>query len=624
MEPLTDSPVGYLRKTMDLIGGKLSDILFIGAGCYLLLYSLVSNAFSFNYEMGSNAQYDLAYLLLLLPLSAIVRLRSARMILYGAIVVLPLLAGTLAICFSKAYTFSNEHFTSIFFFFFFFCLALQAQKKSIQIFVQILCGSYLLEIALSVNQFLCGHELTGSFGNSGVFACYITCGIPFMCYILTPALKLGIGGNDRSQHLGKEWSLLRNTSTSVLCIALTAYIAFVLFQTRSRTAMICLTVLFACGCFYFSSRLRAHMSWKWRFSIIFLLAPPIVYAGAYLYQMKAQSASGRLLAMKITAAHFWDEFALGTGLGRLTYFFPNWQSAYLGQRIQSAADVRQFLSAGEDYLIFNEYLQLFKEVGLLGLIAFLIILYYILSSKSPKSSQLLLAAKWTVIAVLCCGFTSYPLHVNYFLLLLALCSAIAFKLRENSIFSHFPSLRLFAFSLKVSRPLLLIVSLLAIGFGTRTLLAVNCWRAYPEDLDSYSKNLKMLQNDGKFLAQYGTILSNDLKKQDSALLMLQEGNKLFVSANSVEYAAMISSRLGKYDMALENYKWLSGYVPSKFRYRYEMLKIYRAIGDTSQVKKTGSFILSMPIKIPSLEVNQIIDGTTAILSRQQNVSNHVP
>ena len=115
-----------------------------------------------------------------------------------------------------------------------------------------------------------------------------------------------------------------------------------------------------------------------------------------------------------------------------------------------------------------------------------------------------------------------------------------------------------------------------------------------------------LRGDGKYLTEYGRrqLESGDPEK---AVETLEKASQYFISRKTMEALAIAYERVGNYRAAIETRRWLCDFLPNKFAPRYELMKLYKKTGDTASEKKVANIILTIPVKIPSAEVDKIKD-----------------
>jgi hypothetical protein len=61
-------------------------------------------------------------------------------------------------------------------------------------------------------------------------------------------------------------------------------------------------------------------------------------------------------------------------------------------------------------------------------------------------------------------------------------------------------------------------------------------------------------------------------------------------------------------------KSLSYYLPNKFTLKHRMLMLYKQQNDTANIKKAALEILNLPVKVPSAEVDQIMNEAKVLFN----------
>ncbi|OQP60501.1 hypothetical protein A3860_33075 [Niastella vici] len=589
----------------------LLTVSFIAACLFFIFYY----RFSFNYETEIRHQYNLVFFM---PITAVIYLLQTGWKKTFSIKQIAALLIIIVVCIlllsSTYFSFGNEHFficCSVYL----LCSPFLFFRKTISfhIILLFLLLVFLYELGAGFNQLFQADDadngdrsllLTGSLQNSGIYGCYLVTQLPFAFYVFL------------------QWKPLNNKEISALPVGLrvTAFLLifatslFMIYKTQSRTAYIAsfvttaAWVLFNYGAFIKQRILVLHKAWLT--ALFFVVLSFIGFAGYFLFGMKKMSAVGRMMKLQITLNHITDHFWLGTGLGRFTWYYPQWQAQYFKDHSQVPTDY--FLSAGESYIIFNEYVQLLKEVGLIGFIVFAALLLYFFTSKSAENRKLMFTAKLTTTAVLACGFTSYPFHVNVFLLLLVFCFVLVFSLRENpfilksSFFIH--NRRLAA----AVTGCVFLLTVLAGYQGMKAYTAIGKWNDIQnnyvlpaEAKPQLSPVYNVLNSDGKFLTEYGEWLAQNNGNGENTIAVLEEAKKFFITKQTVEATAQAYAAMRNYPRAIENMEWLSNYLPNRFTPMHELLKLYQLHNDKDNLQKAALKILNMPVKFPSAEVDQI-------------------
>lgn len=132
-----------------------------------------------------------------------------------------------------------------------------------------------------------------------------------------------------------------------------------------------------------------------------------------------------------------------------------------------------------------------------------------------------------------------------------------------------------------------------------------------QDNNGYANVYSNLKNDGKFLADYGNYLYEHNSDVDSAIKILEISKNKFISRESIEILAYLYIEQKEYSKAIKYFEWLVNYIPSRFSYRLELIKLYQKMQRIDKARQLANFTLHMPVKILSSDVllikNEIVE-----------------
>lgn len=622
----------------NLIPGKFNlllvkQLLYFGITLYLLYYFIFTYPFSFNFEIELNGQYILGYLFPFFSLMLLIQIvqKPAIGTYPSFFIYLILLLFLLLISFTSMFSFSNEHFFIIATIVIFSGTAvLFSEWLPFRMIIIIFLLLFLYELTTGIEQYFDSADsanvsllIKGDLQNSGIYACWLVIQLPFAYYAL---FHLSF-----KQEISRKWQTFHRAlylSKIVLFVLLLIAVLFIVYQAQSRSAMMALVTYFLTHSAYqwggYIKAKTAALSRPVLLAITAVLLAPIAFGAYYLFYLKRLSAIGRVMKWHVTWEHITDNFWLGTGLGRFTWYYPQWQAQYFHTHASPPEDF--YLSAGETYIIFNEYLQLFKEIGFIGIVLIAITLYYFFRSRSTTHKQLLNGAKATVVTILACAFTSYPLHVTPVLLLLVLCFAIAVTVRDNK---PQPGKYFSLNRIPVTKPLILLLFILSCYTSYKSIkqsAAARDWNdlrgnyslSHEQVKARYSDLYPILQHDGKFLTDYGEFLLQDSMDAQKAIEILEQAKGCFISRKTVEATENAYVKNHNYTKAIQNAGWLSYFLPNSFGVKYELLTLYKQSGNLIKARTIANTILTMPVKIPSYEVTHIKEKTRQVLKKMGN------
>ncbi|MGE7777766.1 O-antigen ligase family protein [Chitinophaga sp. NPDC101104] len=590
---------------------RVTTFLVVGSIGLAFLFFVFYYRFSFNYELGMNEQYKLIFVLPVVAAVLGLAMPGGGSNRLYAIVPGMLIALGLLLLSGGKYSFSNEHGWAI------AACGLLAMgmfwSAGQEIIVAIFVMVFIVQLSLGCMQLydavLTGQSasrlLQGSLQNSGVFGCYLVIQLPLAIWLV----RRYVDGK-----LGKTVALIiSSVAIGLMCV------------TGSRTACIALAATMAAGlCGYYRENLaRVLKTWPslatWG---LILAGTAAVAGGAYaLFGIKRMSATGRLLKLQVAGAHWADHWWWGTGPGRFSWYYPCWQAAYFRENPEPPAAF--VMSAGESYILFNEFLQIFEETGLVGLFIFVAMMIAVFTAKSVKHNALLNAVKLTVVAVLASGLTSYPFHVNAITLIFMICCVLSVALRENRLLPRLHLVVPVKF-LRLYVAVAVMVLVAAFCRGARELSAVCRWGQVAgvelpdtETGSEYAALYPVLRNNGKFLTDYGQWLSRDSARCKDAVIVLERAKAYFTSRKTMEATAAAYAQLGQFDTALRHRIWICQFLPNRFMPRYELLKTYEAMRDTLNARKVAQDILRMPVKVQSAEVYDVLEAARRTLGQQK-------
>ncbi|MCO5237802.1 MAG: O-antigen ligase family protein [Chitinophagaceae bacterium] len=607
-----------------------SEILCITGWSVAFLFFTLYYRFAFNYRIEVNDHYFLVFsipfLLLVVLLNAFnnPRIISVKKILWSLLVI----TICLLLLLSKYYSFGNEYFVVLVSVFFInTAVGFIQNKKIIYTIPTILTVVWLFELYIGIQQWLHAKSyddnialaIKGTLENSGVYACYLAIHLPLLNFA-------------KENLIGKPCKLYTIPIQLLSCLALLLS-AFLIYQTESRTAYITLFIILA-GWVFLKYKVEIIQKTMQLSKIVLTLSLTGILAltasGAYyLFSIKKMSLMGRLMKTEIAIQHITDQFWLGTGIGRFTWYYPQWQAQYFKETPAPPKDY--FLSSSESYIIFNEYLQWLETTGIAGAIITIFLLTRFFKAKAESHKSLLNTLKYTALAIMACGFTSYPLHINSLLLLLSFCFVSVFNLSTFLPIAHpakkggknFEKFR----TAHVLQHFFLTVSVILMGIlefkGITEFEAVKLWerardrylmQGYTEKY--YTGLYNRLKNNGKFLVDYGNKRTQNITDHNAITILIQS-QQLFISRESMEAITLAYSKKNNCPKAIEYEQWICYFLPNKFNPKFELLKLYEITKDTINIKRVANTIATMPVKIPSLKVDRIGQEAFNILKELQ-------
>lgn len=331
--------------------------------------------------------------------------------------------------------------------------------------------------------------------------------------------------------------------------------------------------------------------------MIFLLA----------FSFKSDSTFGRLLIYKISWKIFSENLG-GIGAGNFSVKYGLYQANYFQA---GSFTKKEFLLADNVFFAFNDYWQFIIERGIFGAFLLFSFMLLIIVMIKRKLNQHLISHFSRLIILL------------FFVVCSAACFTHVFEKRILLIFAGTVVFWIFITDSVVGikavyERILIVVFILGFSISQYFTDIVNFKNykklSHAKELSSasyvlesqklYEEIYPSMENDIDFLKAY----CNDMKEQDDRkrtlfvyehLLELRTDYRLYF-----EYAK-ICEHLNLEDKAEKFYLRAMYMVPNRFLTRLELFNFYIKNRQFNKAKKLGEFTVNMPIKVPSVKIDEI-------------------
>lgn len=423
-------------------------------------------------------------------------------------------------------------------------------------------------------------HFTGPFNNSGIFCCYLVLHFPIIVYY--------------TQFWSKRKSFVLFFQTLLLIFFIT-----LIYLCESRTALLMLL-----GSLFFLKgkqvviAIKSHISLRKRW---ILLICSILLLGLFLINIKRGSTSGRILKLQVVSSISPKNFVAGVGIGRFPYFYPHWQNEYFRNNVELSTALK--LSADTSYLSFNEFVELLTEIGIIGFLIIIFILFRPIFANDGQTFTIMV--RCLLLSILISGSTTYTWHCTYFLGALLICLTYLYKQRIDSNALNATS------RLNYLLGIAIVITIYFLSIEIRDQYYTAKWKETKLMANTKQRiaNLKSIyprmNNRGRFLADFANILQVSDSTIVPAIEMYIQSEK-YITSHEVQLAlASCYKRTGDLKEAFDRYFWFSCYVPNKFTPKYEMLQLAQQLNYCQTVKEIANQILRQPIKIPSNKITQI-------------------
>ena len=404
----------------------------------------------------------------------------------------------------------------------------------------------------------------GSFDNPAGFAACICVGFPF-----TYALIRRMSCNLR----GKIYLLVSVTIIVSICLS------------GSRTGLICVVFTLL---FFFWKKMRLNSMIQ---RSLFIVSIMIFFS--LVYYAKKDSADGRLLIWKCTLEMIKDDIWTGQGRGAFRRNYMDYQANYF----KSQSSEHERLLADNVLHPFNEFLNVFVQYGLLGLLV-LFMAIGILMKCSRVRTPLQRSAVVSLIVLAFFSLFSYPFKYpfSWYVMFYSFYLLVkdSFQLKNTKLISV----------------VLIILCMVGLFNLVRCLYTDMQWKkiAYQKPSenvmvkywDLYSK----LMENPSFLYNYAVFLY-DAKLFNQSLIVAMKCDEYWGDYELELLQGKIYKELGDFESAILHFQTASFMCPCRFVPLYYQFQIFRDWNRLEESRNIAFQIISKPVKVNSYVVEKI-------------------
>lgn len=344
-----------MKKLLKYVEINWFSLTFITAYLVLIFYFITEYQYAFNYKALFNESYKLSFFCSLFLCLYIVKVLVKKKVSYYLFISTFILTGLLF----YSYDYPNREYLSIVLclcicFFSYAIIGLRYFKFVFYIFFLLFAYNLIICIYSAINE----GAIRGIINNSGILAIYMAINIPVLFFFAIHLIY-----KTHFLQVFKRIDLL----FLLFLISIIITVFTIILKSESRTAILTMLILIVLYVKKFNILILKNRFFSTTVWVTCGLAITIVLLNHIinLSSTKESSVKGRFIMYKIASSHLLDNFWLGTGLGRFSWFYPQWQAEYF----KSHSDYLSkslLRSSGECYIILNEYLQILLSVGLIG------------------------------------------------------------------------------------------------------------------------------------------------------------------------------------------------------------------------------------------------------------------
>lgn len=410
------------------------------------------------------------------------------------------------------------------------------------------------------------YNLTGSFDNPAGFAACLCSGLPFLGLLLS---------KDRSKwaHI-TGWIMGFITSIAVVL-------------SHSRAGVISIAVI-GCICLYRKFFKKRQLK--------YLLTAIIVLLLVGCYWMKKDSADGRLLIWQCGMSMAKDAPWLGHGIGSFEAYYMDYQADYFRKQEHS----RYSMLADNVKQPFNEYLGIFLNFGMVGLLILFVLIGVLFHcyKKCPNVHKEM--AIYSLISIGVFSLFSYPFTYPFSWI-------VAFLSVFVIIGEYIKSFLSIIWIKNVICIFTLVCALVGIYKLTVRIQAEREWckvsvlplyKSHEVVLSSYESLEDKFDDNPYFLYNYAAVLQ-EMKQYDESLQIALKCRLYWADYDLELMIGKNFQQINNFKIAEKYYFNASKMCPSRFTPLYKLFHLYKQIGEKKQAFEVAEMLINKPMKIKS-------------------------
>lgn len=358
----------------------------------------------------------------------------------------------------------------------------------------------------------------------------------------------------------------------------------------------------------FKNQIKQH---RW---ILFLLLLILLAFIVFLYKLKTDSANGRLFIWSICLNMIADSPLFGFGSNGFLTKYMEYQAEYFAENRLSPYS----LLADNINHPFNEYLDLVVKYGLFGLAIAVYLLYLLVKTILKESKAKKTLGLSVVSTVMIMSSFSYPFNYSAFVFILIVLLIYVLPVAEPV-----PSRKYLWFKRMTAVLSVFMAMHFVFDCYYNMKWAAMYKRSQKGDTERmllhYKKMKSKLLNNPYFLYNYSAELNLTGRYEDSNSI----AEECLTMMNDYDVQMLLADNhfnLCNYDEALKRYETAHYMCPNRFAPMYKKFSTYKKMKDHDNMVEIGNAILDKKIKIPSREVDMMINDVRNELNNIKKVT----
>ena len=380
--------------------------------------------------------------------------------------------------------------------------------------------------------------------------------------------------------VGKNY-LQQKNKKGYIFIACSMFMVWGLYLSDSRAAWL---AVFSCILLTLLKNRCRRWTRKKELLLILGCGIIVILLSIILYQYKPVSANGRLFIWERSLEMIRDKPLWGHGINGFRGNYMHYQADYFEKNPQSN---NSMLADNVEY-VYNELIKISVEMGIVGLILFLILLFSLLK----KYDNIIIYNGLIVLIVF--SLFSYPSDVYIFLLIFCFFAA---NLPHKTLFLFDISHQLLIGILWIA-PTFMSLGLCKMYYYYLIDTCVKKCNNFNEFFcqDDILKQYHKLKYHPQFMMWFAKQMFQS-KDWNNALPVLKDALLIYPCLEIYCDLGTIYQQQNKYQEAKIHYTIALNMIPSRITPKYKLFKLYLHEKDSLNAKKVANQILNSPIKI---------------------------
>lgn len=445
-------------------------------------------------------------------------------------------------------------------------------------------------------------KITGTFHNPTPFALLLTISFAFAAAVF---------------FLQKEIPIIIKYLALSCCILIISILPFTSCRASWIGVIVALVTIAYFRALKYRLFTRLHLWKKIAISTLIILAA--IICSISLYNFKKDSSDGRFLIWKVSGKMILEHPVLGIGFGMFQSQYNLRQADYFREN----PNKKEQRLADNTRMAFNDYIQVFVEVGFVGLLLLFGGIYAIFSCLKLKH-DLINVYLCPIVVLLVISLFSYPLNILSTKILLVFFIGII----SNIISDTFQHYNLF----NIRRWMFFLMLSFSFFISFRYLIkfqkySVWSYASYQYKIGNcvtsefyYRQVYDYLKDEPSFSEKYAECLIVN-QKYSEALNVLNRVKSIVPNSDLFILMGNIYEKTKQYSDAIMCYEEAGYMVPNKFRPGYLEARLYFEMGDTLKAKTIVNELLKKDIKINSGYVIDVLNEIKLLQRKMTNTSN---